>query len=1124
MGFRRATSLLVGWALVAPAAIAQDGLAESGSVSTMGEQVEQQVGGSDDRASYRKAIARYSQRLDEFRGEVQEIVDSAERDEREELLKGFSVTQDQLTQKAKQRRTLAIGRFEGFRKKYPDAEYTPHVLYRLAELYFEKAEEEFLDELEEYTRLEIMAADNPEMEEPDSPTKDYDLPIGLYEEIVANFPDYEFIDGALYMLGFCYSEDNTRQFDEAKAVAALQRLVVEYPQSPATVDASLRLGERYFEGRQLGKAIENFRRVVSVGADGTQYDDGLYMLAWSHYRLGERETALKYFTMLLDWDRETFLESGEASDYPKEAIAYMALTFSEIAIDFDGHPLETARNWFDKIGPREWELDVYQALSDKLEEYDRPSWALQTLVEIQKRWPLDAGNPDRQKHVAWLYKNKLPEEGASAPARALAHLADTYGEGSPWWEANRSNPDALAAARKHIQESLSEVAQELHIRAREKEKLEGRTAAVKMAYSEAADRYRNYLESDPFVSDQEKNQWYLADTLFNAGRYPEAIVEYTSLAAKDGHPYRDGARYHTVKSWEKILINAYQKHNVRPADAVRERVVLASNGNERSVYWLVEAHEAYVAAADDIRSDQFEDIPENAGYIAALETDRVPLHYTPAQILHEYGRFEDSRPRLEEIIDLFPGSDEAAFSANLLVNSYLEEGDLENVRGLLARFSEQDLGGDPAAIAERQDKFRQQLEQTVYQLAGRLKEDGKLIPSANAFLAFTEEFPDSDLVDEALYSSAVYYNNAGKVTRANALYEDFINRYPDHEDAEGLTFDIAKNSADVLDFEKALDYYGRILKYFGDGEYADGALLNSAQLKVGLGDHRGAATALEDYVRRFPEDENLEGYLWLAGQQWELEGDRDALRFYGRYLKQRRGVHPGHTLEALNWIAAHYEETGSRKAEKAWIELVETCNTFLVEGREVRRRGRHLAARVLFKELLADLEAFKEITYPDASKMSFVTAFNELNVSKMEELDALSERATHIFQTYSDPATTMGAFYVVGAAQLAFAELYFNAPTPTMLNDRQAERFRGGLVTGATPQEEKALSSLKNVLKWSETLKESSEWVDKSVVLLNALRPKEYPLEKQEIRGIGDSNFVPVAGPRSEPLPQGEAE
>ena len=51
------------------------------------------------------------------------------------------------------------------------------------------------------------------------------------------------------------------------------------------MDAGLRLGERYFESRHLA-AVESFRKVVSSGPDDSQYDDGLYMLAWSHYRLG----------------------------------------------------------------------------------------------------------------------------------------------------------------------------------------------------------------------------------------------------------------------------------------------------------------------------------------------------------------------------------------------------------------------------------------------------------------------------------------------------------------------------------------------------------------------------------------------------------------------------------------------------------------------------------------------------------------------------------------------------------------------------------------------------------------------------------------------------------------------
>jgi outer membrane protein assembly factor BamD (BamD/ComL family) len=458
----------------------------------------------------------------------------------------------------------------------------------------------------------------------------------------------------------------------------------------------------------------------------------------------------------------------------------------------------------------------------------------------------------------------------------------------------------------------------------------------------------------------------------------------------------------------------------------------------------------------------------------------------------------------------------------LLVNSFLEEGDLESVRNLLVRFTEEALGGDPDAMAERQALFQEQLENTVYNMAARLKEEGKVLPAANAYLSFTEEFPDSEYVDEALYTAAVFYNNAGRVTKANELYEDFIDRYPDHPDSEGLTFDIAKNSADVLDFDKALDYYGRILTYFGEGEYADGALINSALLKIGKGDARGAATALEDYVERFPEDPDLEAYLWMAAQQWELVGDREALSFYTRYLNGRRGIDPGHTLDALNWIAEHYEATGNRRKDQAWTDLVDTCNEFLAAGQDPGRRGRHLAASVVLDGLLSELESFQNVDYPDPSKASFVQKWNEMTVAKGEALTSILGQADSIYTTYSDPTATMGAFYIMGMAQLAYAEMFFNVPSPTMLNERQAERFRSAVTAGAAPEEDKSINFLKQVLALSERLKESSEWVDKSIVTLNALRPKEYPLEKAEVRGVGESIFVPSAGPRTEALPSVE--
>ena len=1124
-------TLCIVLALFQPFAWAQDGVADGAPQST------EQVDGDDgDRQSYRSAIESYTGRLDEFRDEVQQIIDKKRVEERENLLKGFEVSEEQLREKARQRRELAVLRFEGFRKKYPDAEYTPHVLYRLAELYWEEAEESYLDAVEEMARLEELAQEDPEIEAPEDPMRDYAKPIALYKEIIERFPDYKYVDGALYMLGYCYGELENLQKDDALSEQALSRLVREYPDSPATIDASLRLGERYFTQADrardaqrdllLKAATDSFRRVVAAGPDDGQYDDGLYMLAWTHYRSGQPDKALKYFTELLDWDRKNFLESGKASKFSKEAKEYMALTFSEIAMDTEGHPLEIAKNWFDKKGARDWEHDVYVFLAERLEDYDRHLWAVQTLLMMQERWPLDPGNPVRQRHVAYLYATELPEKGSAAAARALADLADNYGEGTDWWEANRSNPDALAAARDFIQSSLANVARGMYTRAATRDKVEGRTAAVKMEYSEAADRFRAYLESDPFVSNQEENQWYLAISLSKAGRYKESIAEYVSLANKEGHPYREASRYEIMKGWKKILVNTYPTIEKAPKDAVRERVVTSANsGAERDVFQLGEAHTAFIEACDELRTTTFNSSAVNDPYIATLEEDRVALHYLPAQILYEHGRYEEARPRLTEVIDTYPDTEEAAFAANALVNTYVEEGDLETVRTLLTRFSTENFGSDPGKVAERRDEFRGQLETTVYDLAQRLQKSGKLLAAANAFLSFTEEFPEAELASKALYSSAVNYNGAGKKARANEIYEEFINRYPDDELSDGLTFDIAENAAEVLEFDKALDYYGRIIKYFAGSKNAKNALYNSANLKVGIGDARGAATDLEAYVRKFPDDAENESLVWLAGEQWELVSDKDALRFFQRYLSERQDVDPGHTLEALFWIANHYEEQGNRKAPEAWQELVTKCDAYLAEGRQPGPRGVHRAASVVLKELLKEVEAYKVINYPDSSKSTFMTKWNELTVSKEEQLAAIFEGAKSL-REYKDPVTMMGSYYAQGEAQLAFAELFFNAPTPDGLNDRMTELFETRIAEMAQPIQNNSIASMEKVLELSAALKSNSEWVGKAIVTLNDLKPKKYPLEKPEARGAVDASYVPVpiADPSDEPLPAVEEE
>jgi len=1074
--------------------------------------------------AYAAAAERFSERMAEFRGEVEDQVDALKRSQLAELTEGFDNRLLELRDQQEQRRRLAIMRFEGFRNKYPAAEYTPHVMYRLAQLYFQQAEESYILDGAEYERIELLQAEDSTIELPPFPQTDYSRSIAIYQEIIDDFPEYAFIEGALYMLGFCYTElavglsdpdDDVRQtelFDQATAV--FQQLVDDHPESRAAIEANFRLGNRYFLLAEVDTAIEYFSRVVAAGPTDPQYDDGLYWLAWSHYRNNARDEGLQYFAQLKDYDEVNLRESGEETSY-EESSQYMALTFTEIANDELSHPIQVAERFFAQIGPREWEQEVYTELAEQLRKYDEDRWAIDAFAYIQDRWPLDPKNPDYQHNIAVLYEDLGRAAPQGSAAQALAELADNYSDGTPWWEANRSNPDALAHARDYILQSLARVAQELHVQAQGIEQgLESGQSTpdeVRLAYSRAADRYHDFLNSDPFVNEYEKNQWLFADALFKAGRYDEALGEFESLIAKDGHEYQQVARWMLMQARRQLLVNAYGAVDDRPASAALLGTVERADGTLRSQYQVSDEHLAFIAASDLVKDEIFATDGQWADLAEALDRNRSSLHYNSAKILYEHGMYEESRPRLESLIDQFPQTNEAALAANLLVNTYVSEGDLATVRELLVRFTNNPLGADAGTVAQTTGDFEQRLEQTIYALALNLVRDGKPEESAEAFLAFIEEFPDSDRTDEALYSAAINYNNAGKATEANVLFERFIEQYPTDPHSEELTFSIAENARDVLQFEKALDYYGRVLRYFGDGEYIEEALYNSADLLVGIGDNRGAAEALQRFAQRFPDDREIEAIHWLTGDQWKLVGDSQALSFYQRYLRDRAGINPSHTLQAMNWIAEYYDGRGdTRRAESTRAELLTSYHQFAESG-EVGSAGRHMAALIAVEPIREAHEQLVDIEYPEG-----VQALTEYLAQKVADLDEFEPQAMAIWSTYSDFEVTSEVFYLIGTAYAALANMYFRAPVPEGLPDSVEERFRSGMQSGAEPLLLDALQRLDAVVALSESQGFSSEWVDLAMALRADLKPSTYSDEKRETFGVATTQYVPTAPPRSQ--------
>ncbi len=143
-----------------------------------------------------------------FKNTIEHIIERSYLNEKYLLERQYKTTLEEASRTAQSRRLEAIKEYEAFIKRHPnDRVWTPDVLMRLAELYYEKAEVDFryadkqyskrLREIERISRLS-----GRELPVPSKPVKNYNAALSYYREILTRFPKYKNRDMVIYVLGY----------------------------------------------------------------------------------------------------------------------------------------------------------------------------------------------------------------------------------------------------------------------------------------------------------------------------------------------------------------------------------------------------------------------------------------------------------------------------------------------------------------------------------------------------------------------------------------------------------------------------------------------------------------------------------------------------------------------------------------------------------------------------------------------------------------------------------------------------------------------------------------------------------------------------------------------------------
>jgi tetratricopeptide (TPR) repeat protein len=1051
----------------------------------------------------------------------------------------------------------AIRYFQAFLKKYPNLPlYTPDAMYRLGELYYDRAYFDYQKQLEEYSKAEDAGqADGLEV-----PAKNFTKTIALYKDLILNFPRYPNVDGAYYILGYCLKESgdeeaarlawlslvcknkfsfstqdpaaktqtggesalqnpaatldtgaSTTPSSQEKFIDPFEGCEPVFPKSRFLFESWWLIGEYHFDydSSRFGveTAIAAYKKLAE-NPDHKFYDKGLYKLAWSYFKADMYKEAVNAFAQVVDFSDKNPIEGGSMRP---EAVQYLAVCFytddwNMNSLPDDETPTERVQNPSLMAQDKPWTKDVYERLGDIYSDNEKGREAIQLWKMIVEKWPLDLRAPFVQQKIAREY-SKMQEPELEIEARSAL---EKYGPGGAWWNANKDHPVEQDEAASMARDALLEAAYHFHRQAQE---LRQRGLSLKNAnileqaiakYNLAAATYRKFIEQNPDAPEMYEVNFNLAETLFWSGQYENAEVEYRSVRDSNlDDRFRIDAASMLVVSLEELVKKAQKSGEIVVKESAPEIAGEPPTPVRLSippvVFRLMAEREAFVKIAP---------YHENAG----------KYRYQTAQNYYRYGLWDDAKNRYESIYNDYCKTDPIGYvswqtmmTMAAGVNDVDEQERLAlmqkdkrcNAEGLAAITGENEVIDIDVVLGDV--AMRRALD--ILKTCMAQKDPEVCSQAGDALTAAVANAPKHPDADKALHNAALAFEIGGRFDSAMKLYGRIIQEYPNSIYVGKCLFQQASAAANFFEYDRALENY-RILadeSRFTDYENRAAAIYNAAYILTNLQKYEQAVP----YWKRYAEEE--------ADIEKKLEADLNAAEMYFKAKKWQKAI------DSFSAFLRTYDAE-----QKAVPYLVKAAHRIAESEGKLARHKNVPTARQKTVDLYQRSQNSGSISAEYAASDQF--ALIELDMRKFEKFvirgtaaqikEKIAEGAQQVkslesryreIAAYGRPEWSLAAEYRIGYAYEVFAKAMLSIPLPPLeasdekmikklpKEDRDAvmaeleDKFRQEMEKQVSPMEDKAKAEYKIAVELAVKGNISNEWTLSALDRMNAYDPENYP-------------------------------
>ncbi len=740
--------------------------------------------------------------------------------------------------------------------------------------------------------LELEASENSDLADDGEALDDagFQNAVDLYQQLLESYPDYRRNDTVLYQLARSY--EIAGRTDEALGV--LEDLVQRFPETTLIDEVQFRRGEMLFFRKDYDAAENAYAAVVDYGESSKFYEQSLYKLGWSQFKLAWYDDSLQSFFELLDRsvggkelgdgeDRLAALERAE-QELVEDTFRVVSIAFSYM----DG--ADSITRFMADNGQRDYAYVLYLNLGDLYLEKERYHDAAEVYESFVALDPYHPKAPLLQVEVIEAYKQggfpDLVLEGKKG-------FVERYGMDGEFWTRNAA--EEHTAVKAHLKANLTDLAKYYHA--------EAQASGERSDYAEAARWYRKYLAYFPEDPDSANTNFLLAEILFESGQYQEATTEYERTAY--AYPMHDKS---SEAGYAALL--AYREHEK------------ALEGESRRAW-----HQAYLDSGLRF-ADTYPEHPESGAVLTSVAED-----------LFAQNQFDLAIAVGQAVVGKQPPVEQplARTAWTVIAHSQFDLGQFEAAEQSYYRLRT----FTPVDDADATEEIKDRIASSIYKQGEQARDAGDLETAVTHFTRIGQVVPDSDIRATAEYDAAAALINLEAWDRASGVLEQFRRNYPDSELADDVTQKLAVTYLETGRGVEAAREFERIaLAEESDDTIRREALWKAADLYEKAGSMPDEQRVLEDIVARYPRPvaESIEARYRLLEIADETGSEED------RRLRLREIVSADATAGAERTDRTRY------LAAKASIRLAEPA----LERFEVVQLTLPLAESVKLKRSLMD--------------------------------------------------------------------------------------------------------------------------------------------------------------------------